>query len=56
MGRQTKNEVGCQSELAQSLEKAKACWLGDYEKLGDVVPNIAGLAYHFVKARSSAYD
>ncbi|MBG6243092.1 MAG: hypothetical protein EKE20_15280 [Candidatus Symbiopectobacterium sp. Dall1.0] len=56
MGRQTKNKVGRPSELAQSLEKAKAYLLGDYEKLGDVVPSIAGLACYLAVSRSSVYD
>lgn len=56
MGRQTKNKVGRPSELAQSLEKAKAYLLGDYENLGDVVPSIAGLACYLAVSRSSVYD
>lgn len=56
MGRQTKNKVGRPSELAQSLEKAKAHLLGDYEKLGDVVPSIAGLACYLGKSRSRVYE
>ncbi|WP_166506701.1 DNA-packaging protein [Sodalis glossinidius] len=56
MGRQTKNKVGCPSELAQSLEKAKAYLLGDYEKLGDVVPSVAGLACYLGISRSTAQE
>ncbi|BAE74832.1 hypothetical phage protein [Sodalis glossinidius str. 'morsitans'] len=56
MGRQTKNKVGCPSELAQSLEKAKAYLLGDYENLGDVVPSVAGLACYLGISRSTAQE
>jgi len=53
----TKNPVGRPSELTPELiERAREYLLGGYESVGEVVPNIAGLACYLSKARSRVYE
>lgn len=52
----SKNKVGRPSELAECLEKAREYLNGGYESVGEVIPNIAGLACYLGKARSTVYE
>jgi len=53
----TKNPVGRPSELtAELIERAREYLMGGYESVGEVVPNIAGLACYLGKSRSTAYE
>ena len=52
----TTNPVGRPSELLPTLEKAKEYLNGGYEAVGEVIPNIAGLACYVGKSRSNIYD
>lgn len=53
-----KNPVGRPSELAESLEKAKAYLMGGYktEVTSDVLPSVAGLACYLGKSREAMYE
>jgi len=51
-----KNPVGRPNELFDSLEKAKEYLMGGWENIGDVIPNVAGLACYVGKRRSTIYD
>lgn len=52
----SKKKIGRPSKLAMSLEKAKAYLMGEYKTVGDVVPNIAGLACYLNISRSTIYE
>lgn len=49
------NPVGRPSELLETLEKAKEYLLGGYEKVGEVIPSVAGLACFTEKSRANIY-
>lgn len=51
-----KKKVGRPSELAESLIKAKEYLLGGWEKYGDIVPSVAGLACYLGKSREAMYE
>jgi hypothetical protein len=51
-----KKPVGRPNELADTLIKAKAYALGDWQVVGDVIPSVAGLACYTGKRRSTIYD
>lgn len=48
-----KKKLGRPSELAECLVKAREYLLGGYEKVGDVVPSVAGLACYLGKSKST---
>ncbi|ACJ10177.1 DNA-packaging protein [Bacteriophage APSE-2] len=52
----SKKKMGRPSKLTVSLEKAKAYLMGEYKTVGDVVPNIAGLACYLNISRSTIYE
>lgn len=52
----TGKKVGRPSELAETLEKAKAYLYGGWQEFGDVIPSIAGLACYCAKSRNNIYD
>lgn len=51
-----KNPVGRPNELIATLELAKDYVFGGWEKRGDVIPSVAGLACFAGKRRSTIYD
>lgn len=52
----TKNKVGRPSKMGESLLKAKEYLMGGYEKVGDVVPSVAGMSCYLGISRSRAYE
>lgn len=56
MSTDNKNPVGRPSKLGEALEKAKEYLNGGYELVGEVVPNIAGLACYIGVSRSRVYE
>jgi len=49
-------KVGRPSKLGECLVKAKEYLEGGYEQVGEVIPNIAGLACYLAVSRSTVYE
>lgn len=49
-------KVGRPSKLGECLVKAKEYLEGGYEQVGEVIPNIAGLACYLAVSRSRVYE
>lgn len=49
-------KIGRPSKLSDCLIKAKKYLDGGYEEVGEVIPNIAGLACYLAVHRSTVYD
>lgn len=49
-------KVGRPSKLGECMVKAKEYLEGGYEQVGEVIPNIAGLACYLSVSRSTVYE
>lgn len=54
--KEEKNKIGRPSKLGECLIKAKEYLEGGYEEVGEVIPNIAGLACYLAVSRSTVYE